>query len=59
VVLSIAGVANLASESRSEHFLLAPVALTLAALCVVVARGATTAHGRAADDSPTLITPAH
>lgn len=59
VVLGIAGVANLASESRWENFLLAPVALALATLCVVVARGATTAQRRAADGPPTLFTPAH
>jgi hypothetical protein len=58
-LLAIASVMNLASESRWENFLLAPVAVVLAALCVVVARGATSAQGRAADSQPTLLTPAH
>ena len=39
-LFAIAGVMNLASESRWENFLLAPVALVLSALCLVVARGA-------------------
>ena len=38
VVLGLAALANLASESLWENFLLAPVALVLAALCVVLAR---------------------
>jgi hypothetical protein len=59
VILGIAGVMNLASESRWENFLLAPVALALAALCIVVARGATNARRRAADGRPKLFTPAH
>jgi hypothetical protein len=58
-VLGIAGVMNLASESRWENFLLAPVALVLAALCIVVARGASSAQRRAADGRPKLFTPAH
>jgi hypothetical protein len=59
VILAIAGVMNFASDSRWENFLLAPVAVVLAALCVVVARGATSAQSRAADGGPTLLTPAH
>jgi hypothetical protein len=59
VILAIAGVANLASDSRWENFLLAPVAVVLAALCVVVARGATNARNRATDGRRTLVTPAH
>ena len=59
VILAIAGVMNLASDSRWENVLLAPVAVVLAALCVVVARGAATAQRRAADGRPTLLTPAH
>jgi hypothetical protein len=58
-LLGIAGVMNLASESRWENLLLAPVAVVLAALCLVVARGATTAGRRAADGRPTLLTSAH
>ena len=59
VLLGIAGVMNLASESRSENLLLAPVAVLLAALCVVVARGAASARKRATDGRPTLLTSAH
>jgi hypothetical protein len=59
VILAMAGVVNLASDSRWENFLLAPTAVVLAALCVVVARGATNARSRATDDPPTLLTPAH
>ena len=59
VILGIAGVANLASGSRWENFLLAPIALVLAALCVVVARGAIIARRRAAEGRPTRLTPAH
>jgi hypothetical protein len=40
VVFGLAALANLASESPWENLLLAPVALVLAALCVVVARTA-------------------
>jgi hypothetical protein len=49
---------NLASDSRWENLLLAPVALVLAALCAVVARGAANAPSRAAAGRPTLVTPA-
>ena len=58
-LFGIAGVMNLASESRWENFLLAPVALGLSALCFVVARGAASARSRAADGQPTLLTPMH
>jgi hypothetical protein len=57
VVLGVSGVVNLASESRWETSLLAPLAVVLAALCVVVARGATRA--KRADDRPTRVTLAH
>jgi hypothetical protein len=59
VILAMAGVVNLASDSRWENFLLAPAAVVLAALCVVVARGATSARSRPTDGRPTLLTPAH
>jgi hypothetical protein len=58
VVLGIAGVMNLASESRWENLLLAPVAVVLSALCVVVARGAGSG-GHPAEGRPTLTTPGH
>jgi hypothetical protein len=49
VVLGISGLMNLASDSRWENFLLAPVALVLAGLCIVVAlaasRPAARTHG--------------
>jgi FtsH-binding integral membrane protein len=38
VIFALSAVMNLASESRWENLLLAPVALVLAALCVSVAR---------------------
>ena len=58
-LFGIAGVMNLASESRWENFLLAPVALGLSALCFVVARGAASAQSRAAEGRPKLLTPMH
>jgi hypothetical protein len=48
VLLGLAAIANIASESQWENFLLAPVALVLAALCVVVARTASGAEPRKA-----------
>jgi hypothetical protein len=38
VVFALSALANLASESQWENFLMAPVALVFAALCVIVAR---------------------
>lgn len=58
VLLGVTGVMNLASGSRWENLVLAPVAVVLAALCVVVARGAKGAGSRAADGRPTLLTSA-
>ena len=58
-LFGIAGVMNLASESRWENFLLAPVALVLSALCLVVARGATSARSRAAEVGRRCLTPVH
>jgi hypothetical protein len=58
-LFGIAGIMNLASESEWENFLLAPLALLLSALCLVVARGAGNAQSRAADGRPTLSTPTH
>ena len=37
---------NLASASQWENYLMAPVALVLAALCVIVARTPTSHRGR-------------
>ena len=41
VVFALAALMNLASESRWENFLMAPVALGLAGLCVLVANAPT------------------
>jgi hypothetical protein len=45
VVFALAALMNLASESPWENYLMAPVALTLAVLCVVVARAPTGQRG--------------
>ena len=42
VAMAIGSVPNLASQSRSENFIFGPLALILTALCIVVAREATT-----------------
>ena len=49
VAMTIGAIPNFASQSRWENFILGPLALVLAALCVVVARRARTepARGRA------------
>jgi hypothetical protein len=44
-ILGLAAVANVASESPWESYLLAPVAILLAALCFVVARTAARGEG--------------
>ena len=44
VALAIGSVPNFASQSRWENAVFGPLALVLAALCVVVARTATAAH---------------
>jgi hypothetical protein len=48
VVMAIGAVPNFASQSRWENFIFGPLALVLAALCIVVARATTTdpARGR-------------
>jgi hypothetical protein len=50
LVFALAALMNAASESQWENYLMAPVALVLAALCVIVAR-APTSH-RARTDGP-------
>jgi hypothetical protein len=45
VIFALTAVMNLASESRWENLVLAPVALVLAALCVSVARTPTGQRG--------------
>ena len=42
VVLALSALVNVASDSPWERYLMAPVALLLAGLCLIVARG----HGR-------------
>jgi hypothetical protein len=42
VVMAIGAVPNVASQTRWENFIFGPLALVLAALCIVVARAATT-----------------
>ncbi len=51
VIFALAALMNLASESQWETYLMAPLALVLAALCVIVAR-APTAHGRRTPAGP-------
>ena len=46
VVFALAALMNLASESQWENYLMAPVALVFAALCVIVARAPTGHRGR-------------
>jgi hypothetical protein len=51
VVFVLTALMNLASASQWENFLMAPVALVLAALCVIVARTAT-GHAARTPDGP-------
>ena len=46
---------NLASESRWENYLMAPAALVLAALCVIVAHAPTRHRERTPDGSPATV----
>lgn len=59
LLLLNSGVVNLLSDSGWENLLLAPVALVLAALCLVVARRGRSGRQRAADSRPRPLTPAH
>ena len=52
VVFAQAALMNLASESRWESYLMAPVALAFAALCVIVARTAIGDRGRMPQGPP-------
>ncbi len=54
VVFALASLMNLASESRWENYLMAPVALVLAALCVIVARTPTDQRRRTEDPPATV-----
>ena len=46
VIFALAALVNAASESQWENYLMAPVALVLAVLCVIVARAPTGYGGR-------------
>ena len=51
VIFALAALMNLASESHWENYVMAPVALVLAALCVIVAR-TPTGHRRRTPEGP-------
>jgi hypothetical protein len=51
----MAALINLASASEWENYLMAPVALLLAALCVIVARAPTGHRARTPESPPTTI----
>jgi hypothetical protein len=55
VIFALAALMNLASESQWENYLMAPVALALATLCVSVARTPTAHPGRAPEGPPTTV----
>jgi hypothetical protein len=52
LVFALAALMNLASESPWENYLLAPLALLLAALCVIVAHGPTGRRERTREGPP-------
>ena len=56
VILTLAALANVASDSRWESYLLAPLALVLAGLCVVVMRGADEPAAREPDARRLVVT---
>ena len=51
-IFALAALTNLASQSQWENYLMAPVALVLAALCVAVARTPTDHRERTPDGPP-------
>ncbi|MGZ8740008.1 MAG: hypothetical protein ACXWZ8_05380 [Gaiellaceae bacterium] len=51
VAMAIGAVPNFASQSRWENLLFGPLALVLSALCIVVARGATSEPARGQADA--------
>jgi hypothetical protein len=55
VIFVVAALMNLLSESRWENYLMAPVALVLAALCVIVARAPTGHPGRRPEGPPATV----
>jgi peptidoglycan/LPS O-acetylase OafA/YrhL len=55
VIFAGAALMNLASESQWENYLMAPVALVLATLCVIVARAPTRHRPHAAGGPPATV----
>ena len=55
VIFALAALMNLASGSRWENYVMAPVALVLAALCVIVARTPTGHRGRTPEGPPATV----
>ncbi len=55
VIFAVAALMNLASASQWENYLMAPVALVLAALCVIVARAPTGHAGRRPEVPPATV----
>jgi hypothetical protein len=55
VIFALAALMNLASGSPWENYLMAPVALVLAALCVIVARTPTGHRGRTPEGPPATV----
>jgi hypothetical protein len=54
VIFALSALTNLASQSHWENYLMAPVALVLAALCTIVARAPTGHRGRS-DPPPATV----
>jgi amino acid transporter len=55
IIFALAALMNLASGSQWENYLMAPVALVLTALCVIVARTPTGHLGRTPEGSPATV----
>jgi hypothetical protein len=55
VIFAVAALMNVASKSPWENYLMAPVALVLAALCVIVARTPTDHRGRTPEHPPATV----
>jgi bacteriorhodopsin len=54
-IFALVALMNLASESPWENYLMTPLALVLAALCVIVARGPADHRGRSTKDPPATV----
>jgi hypothetical protein len=55
VIFAVSALMNLASESQWENYLMAPVALVLTALCLVVARTPTDHRERTPEGPPSTV----